>query len=520
MKLTAAKIKNFRSYKGEILVHFDNLTAFVGRNDIGKSTVLEALDIFFNEGKGAVKLDKEDINKDSLSKGDKEIVISACFTSLPSTIVVDSSNETTLNKEYLLNSAGELEIVKKYSNAGAAKIFIKAYHPTNPNCNNLLQKTNKELKDIVDSNGILCEDKTKNATLREAIWKHFNLNLQLSEVEIDVSTKGDTKSIAEQLQKYLPLYSLFQSDRKNSDGDSEIQDPLKEAVKQILQVPELKQKLDDVAEQVSIKLEDVSKRTLEKLREMNPEIASSLNPEIPPLDSLKWVDVFKSVSIFGDDDIPINKRGSGVKRLILLNFFRAEAERRRKEDGVPSIIYAIEEPETAQHSAHQKLLIDAFLKLAGTPNTQIVLTTHSAQIVKKLNFEHLRLISKSDNIKEIKNVLPSSLPYPSLNEVNYQAFIEITDEYHNELYGYLEENGLLFEYKTDKPKLKYNKIYKDKKTNTLTTKEEQIVLTEYIRHQIHHPENTNNTRYTDEQLTASIEAMRDFISSKKHLGEI
>ena len=64
---------------------------------------------------------------------------------------------------------------------------------------------------------------------------------------------------------------------------------------------------------------------------MNPDVANCLNPVIPSSDCLKWVDVFKSVSIAGDEDIPINKRGSGIKRLILLNFFRAEAERRRAE---------------------------------------------------------------------------------------------------------------------------------------------------------------------------------------------
>lgn len=40
---------------------------------------------------------------------------------------------------------------------------------------------------------------------------------------------------------------------------------------------------------------------------------------------------------------------------------------------------------------------------------------------------------------------------------------------------------------------------------------EQITLTEYIRHQIHHPENIFNIRYTSEQLKESICLMRDFI---------
>ena len=37
------------------------------------------------------------------------------------------------------------------------------------------------------------------------------------------------------------------------------------------------------------------------------------------------------------------------------------------------------------------------------------------------------------------------------------------------------------------------------------------MLTEYIRHQIHHPENILNTHYTQEELKQSINDMRAFI---------
>jgi hypothetical protein len=40
---------------------------------------LEALDIFFNDSKGVVKIDKDDINKEALSENDNEILISVCF---------------------------------------------------------------------------------------------------------------------------------------------------------------------------------------------------------------------------------------------------------------------------------------------------------------------------------------------------------------------------------------------------------------------------------------------------------
>ena len=39
-------------------------------------------------------------------------------------------------------------------------------------------------------------------------------------------------------------------------------------------------------------------------------------------------------------------------------------------------------------------------------------------------------------------------------------------------------------------------------------------MTEYIRHQIHHPENTYNVRFNDNDLKDSIEAMRLFIAAQ------
>ena len=62
MKIHSIKIKNFRSYKDEVKIELNDLIALVGKNDIGKSTILEALDIFFNDGNGVVKIDKTDVN--------------------------------------------------------------------------------------------------------------------------------------------------------------------------------------------------------------------------------------------------------------------------------------------------------------------------------------------------------------------------------------------------------------------------------------------------------------------------
>jgi AAA15 family ATPase/GTPase len=46
MKIRSVTIENFRGYKNSKTVIFDDLTLIVGKNDVGKSTVLEALNIF------------------------------------------------------------------------------------------------------------------------------------------------------------------------------------------------------------------------------------------------------------------------------------------------------------------------------------------------------------------------------------------------------------------------------------------------------------------------------------------
>jgi predicted ATP-dependent endonuclease of OLD family len=83
MKLKSLRIRNFRSYNSEITIDIDNLTVFVGKNDIGKSTILEALDIFFNDKNAVIKLDENDFNKSNFKSGDDEIIIAATFTDLP-----------------------------------------------------------------------------------------------------------------------------------------------------------------------------------------------------------------------------------------------------------------------------------------------------------------------------------------------------------------------------------------------------------------------------------------------------
>jgi hypothetical protein len=154
------------------------------KNDIGKSTILEALDIFFNDGKGIIKLEKADVNIHKSKNGNTDITIAVCFSELPEKIIIDSTVETSLQDEFMLNANGQLEVIKKYKNGGAAKVFIKAMHPTNSKCAELLLKKNSDLKKIIKSEDIECENQTVNAEMRRAIWNKFSDDLQQDNIEV------------------------------------------------------------------------------------------------------------------------------------------------------------------------------------------------------------------------------------------------------------------------------------------------------------------------------------------------
>ena len=92
------------------------------------------------------------------------------------------------------------------------------------------------------------------------------------------------------------------------------------------------------------------------------------------------VDGLFSVNMKTDEGIPLNKRGSGVRRLVLVSFFKAEAGRRLRTSNKRSIIYAIEEPETSQHPNNQFLMIESFKSLADEVGCQILLSTAQPRI--------------------------------------------------------------------------------------------------------------------------------------------
>lgn len=384
MKLVEVKLTNFRGYANETSVLIDSLTVLVGRNDSGKSSILDALDIFFNES----TIERDDC---CVRTGATDVRISCVFKELPVSIVIDEQHATTLEFEYLLRADGRLEIVKTYDCSAARgkspNVFARCLHPSVDGIDDLLSLKLSELRTKAQQRGVDLAgvNQAAKAPVRRAIWKAAE-NLQATERDVSLK-KESAKDAFDQIQKYMPIYALFKSDRASTDQDAEAQDPLKAAVKEAIRRRE--SELNGVIADIKNELATVAARTVEKIREMSPDLANQLHPSVK---NKQWDSLF-TVTLAGEDDIPINKRGSGTRRLVLLNFFRAKAEdaAQGRDTGV---IYAVEEPETSQHPNHQLMLLDAFERLVEQGGCQVLLTTHTPTLARRVNQSSLRLITR------------------------------------------------------------------------------------------------------------------------------
>ncbi len=393
MNLLSVSIENFRCYQAEVTIDISDLTVFIGKNDSGKSSVLEALEVFFNNE--IVKIERDDCN---IYSENREVKITCEFSRFPNELTLDAGAQTTLSEEYLLTKDGTLKIQKRYDCSKqkvTPEVFVLCYHPTAEGVSNLLELKEKELQKLVKERNIDCPLKG-NPVMRKAIW-NSEQELKLAELAIPVSKpKEDSKRIWEQLEAHLPIFALFQSDRNSTDSDDEVQNPMKAAISAA--IADVQDEIEQIQLKVQKKAEEIAENTCQALRKIDQNLAKELTPQFIPPTPAKWTGLF-AVNMNTDGGIPLNKRGSGVRRLVLVSFFKAEAERKLKKGSKRSIIYAIEDPETAQHPNNQRILIDSFKSLSAEEGCKIILTTHSPGFAAELPSESIRFVSRDTDGK-------------------------------------------------------------------------------------------------------------------------
>lgn len=391
MKLVKLKVKNFRCYQDETTFIIDDLTALIGKNDIGKSALLETLDGFFND-----KIEQGDLSNNA---DNNSIELTCFFEGIPEQFILDTSVPSSPIDEGILNSDNQLEIKKIFTFATkkSSAIYIISDYPDDDRLINLLSMKNTKLKLYAEELGVDLEgiNKSKNPPIRERIRTFVGGEKSLKELKVDgnIDNEDNLKAIWRSLKKLLPVFSLFKADKTFDDKDGDIKNPMQVAIDEALALPEIQELIEQVEEKVKEASTAMADRTIQKLKEFDKNISEQLKSDFSK--NPNYSRIF-DLTLLNENNIPLNKRGSGIRRLVVLSFFQAQAEKRKVKDNAPSIIYAIEEPETSQHPNHQKMLIESLARLSEQDNVQVLFSTHSANLVREIPIKSLMYIAKND----------------------------------------------------------------------------------------------------------------------------
>jgi hypothetical protein len=541
MKIKKVIISNFRAFK-HAEFELDDFNCIIGKNDTGKSTLLAALEWFFNTNK---KLDSDDYAIASICPNDcpydSIISVEVHFVGEDIPLGEKSTDKFIFNHDFKRNDC--VCIKKKYM-----------YHPNSleqqigysikqfpfkqigkilSDCSveelvNYYTKI-KELDD--DANELLSELKSQ----KENRPKRRGVGQLIHDEETKKTENKLKKNLCEKLYKlYSEKNEQIINDQWLDFDDEEDRLPLDWFYSYMFHIYTSQTP-------ISVYLNSIftpynTRKLYDSIKEVKAHTAGKIteilktNYDIGQIafEEQERVNIFTEDSLVFKHDtssinIPLKNRGEGIQLAIKNAVIKLLIEIYEKKQ---SAIFAFEEPETHLHPSAQLEMYKTIKALSKNPNHQVIITTHSPYIVKELANDNINPIvvtqEKGSNESKLEVLSKRVLPYVSMNEINYIAFDEPSIEYHIELYGYMQN-------KLNKNVSEVDSWLKGKGVDgshvwydTRTFSMEQRTLPYCVRNNIDHPlvdgdgekhvAYTNNNQYDDrEVIKESIEIMRNTI---------
>lgn len=369
MRLISFKINNYRGAKltGDIPIR--SMSVFVGKNDSGKSIVLNAVATFLN-------IKDYPISDIDFNDPEEPISFEGHFTSDGIKEAISKKIGTKIKKdegkeEFINDVCAHDEIAIRRIVGKAGKVFdetlIRIRDYDHEDLTMLHQKSDEEISTLLEKYNITIPVSGTGRNSKLEKIKYIKQYCTDSNIAVKLSWIADDYDIS----KLLPEVELFKSDY-GIEADTAFKTS---------SVTEIKDVIDDETSNDG-RLTAVAKRVEKEMGKESIAIASLMKEYVPSVKSVAitpnfiWKDAIKSVDVnfeFDNDSKPINmtRKGSGYRRLFMVARFRYLAQKKKGNN----ILYVIEEPETFLHPSAQEDLLNALSQLST--DNQILLATHS-----------------------------------------------------------------------------------------------------------------------------------------------
>lgn len=209
--------------------------------------------------------------------------------------------------------------------------------------------------------------------------------------------------------------------------------------------------------------------------------------------------------------IPIDKLSTGEKQVVFRGIYLLRNNLKLQGSSI-----MIDEPELSMHPKWQKRILkfyeDLFSDINSNQIVQLFIATHSEYVMESALINENKtltiVLTENNNSISLKRVdAPSVLPTVTNAETNYLAFDVVSNDYHIELYGYLQNKAMLQSIKATDDFIKSQSYYdssQHRKPSSFRTTSYETLCT-YIRNAIDHPEPSKS--FTESELRKSIELL-------------
>lgn len=208
--------------------------------------------------------------------------------------------------------------------------------------------------------------------------------------------------------------------------------------------------------------------------------------------------------------IPVDNLSTGEKQIV----FRGVYLLRNSLNLIDSTIM-VDEPELSMHPKWQKRILNYYENLFTKNNNiqvQLFAATHSEYVLEEALNENNKCIviilnDVNGTLNSKKISAPSVLPTITSAETNYLAFDVVSNDYHIELYGRLQQKESLSTVKGCDTFIKNSQYY----NNTIHSKQSShgnttySTISTYIRNAIDHPDPSRT--FNESELRKSIELL-------------
>ena len=330
MRIKTVTIHNFRALR-DVTIEFDQVTTFVGPNGVGKSTVLRALDWFFNGGK------KPSLTDADCSDGNTDcpIEVSVTFDQLtaddrirlgkyaPATVVTFTAWKTRDCDGIERMSANAKGFpgftdIKKAPSAGVKKSLYNAFRTSNPTFN-LPSATSQ---DAVDAALLAWESENQDKldNVGEDIgttFFGFNSEGVMSGIFDYVLITADLRASEEALDlKSSIIGRIIERTIDRTVADEAIRKIVEESI--VKQNAVYTEKFTDQLKQVTTGLNDV-------VSAYSP--GRSISVTTSPLEFKEQKTSFVVSVLDGGNETPIDRQGHGFQRTMLISSLQLLAQK-------------------------------------------------------------------------------------------------------------------------------------------------------------------------------------------------